>query len=53
MIYVTHDQGEAMTLGTRIAIMRRGAIVQIGSPLDLYRRPRVHSGDLLGSPAMT
>ena len=37
MIYVTHDQSEAMTLGGRIAIMQRGAIVQIGAPLDLYR----------------
>jgi len=53
MIYVTHDQGEAMTLGTRIAIMRRGAIVQIGSPLDLYRRPsNTFVATFLGSPAM-
>jgi ABC-type sugar transport system ATPase subunit len=39
MIYVTHDQSEAMTLGGRIAVMQRGAIVQIGAPLDLYRQP--------------
>jgi ABC-type sugar transport system ATPase subunit len=37
MIYVTHDQGEAMTLGSRIAVMQRGAIVQVGPPLELYR----------------
>jgi multiple sugar transport system ATP-binding protein len=52
-IYVTHDQEEAMTLGRRIAILRGGAIEQVGSPLDLYRDPanRFVAG-FLGSPAM-
>jgi ABC-type sugar transport system ATPase subunit len=54
MIYVTHDQSEAMTLGGRIAIMQRGAIVQIGAPLDLYRRPvNAFVGTFLGSPPMS
>lgn len=39
MIYVTHDQIEAMTLGDRVAVMNGGQILQIGSPLSLYRRP--------------
>jgi ABC-type sugar transport system ATPase subunit len=53
MIYVTHDQGEAMTLGSRIAIMRGGAIVQTGTPLDLYRRPAdTFVATFLGSPPM-
>ena len=38
-VYVTHDQSEAMTLGDRIALLRDGAIEQVGPPLDLYRRP--------------
>jgi ABC-type sugar transport system ATPase subunit len=53
MIYVTHDQGEAMTLGSRIAIMQNGSIVQVGRPLDLYRQPATRFvGTFLGSPAM-
>ena len=53
MIYVTHDQGEAMTLGGRVAVMQRGAIVQIGAPLDLYRQPvNTFVGTFLGSPPM-
>src|SRR3954463_8711394 len=53
MIYVTHDQGEAMTLGGRIAVMKAGAIEQIGTPLDLYRRPvNTFVGPFLGSPPM-
>ena len=53
MIYVTHDQGEAMTLGTRIAIMRGGAIEQIGTPLDLYQRPaNTFVATFLGTPPM-
>ena len=39
MIYVTHDQVEAMTLGERIAVFNQGRIEQLGAPLDLYRRP--------------
>ncbi len=39
MVYVTHDQVEAMTLGDRIAVIRDGRVLQIGRPLDVYRRP--------------
>lgn len=39
MIYVTHDQVEAMTLGDRIAVMREGSVLQIGRPLEVYQRP--------------
>ncbi|MGR3484343.1 MAG: ABC transporter ATP-binding protein [Paracoccaceae bacterium] len=53
MIYVTHDQVEAMTLGDRIVVMRAGAIMQAGTPEELYRRPanRFVAG-FIGSPAM-
>jgi putative spermidine/putrescine transport system ATP-binding protein len=37
--YVTHDQGEAMAIGDRVAVMNKGAIVQIGSPREIYYRP--------------
>jgi multiple sugar transport system ATP-binding protein len=53
MIYVTHDQGEAMTLGGRVAIMQRGGIVQAGAPLELYRKPvNTFVATFLGSPPM-
>jgi multiple sugar transport system ATP-binding protein len=53
LVYVTHDQGEAMTLGDRIAIMQGGAIVQIATPLELYRRPvNTFVATFLGSPPM-
>jgi multiple sugar transport system ATP-binding protein len=39
MVYVTHDQTEAMTLGDRIAVFHQGCIEQLGAPLDLYERP--------------
>ena len=53
MIYVTHDQGEAMTLGHRVAIMQHGAIVQAGPPLELYRQPvNTFVATFLGSPPM-
>jgi len=39
MIYVTHDQVEAMTLGNRICIMNGGKVVQVGPPLAVYKRP--------------
>ena len=53
MIYVTHDQVEAMTMGDRIVAMREGRIQQIGSPIDLYRHPvnRFVAG-FIGSPSM-
>jgi len=38
-IYVTHDQGEALTMSDKIAVMNKGRVVQIGSPLELYERP--------------
>lgn len=52
-IYVTHDQAEAMTLGDRIAVMREGAIYQIGTPLEVYCRPvnRFVAG-FFGTPSM-
>jgi ABC-type sugar transport system ATPase subunit len=50
-VYVTHDQGEAMTLGDRIALMRDGALEQVGPPLELYRRPKSRFvAAFLGSP---
>jgi ABC-type sugar transport system ATPase subunit len=53
MVYVTHDQAEAMTLAGRIAIMQNGAIVQIGAPLDLYRHPaNTFVATFLGHPPM-
>jgi len=51
MIYVTHDQVEAMTLGTRIAVLDGGRIAQVGAPLDLYRAPAdTFVAGFLGSP---
>src|SRR6185437_14016189 len=40
MVVVTHDQEEAMSIGDRIAVMNKGSLVQLGSPLDIYRWPR-------------
>jgi len=53
MIYVTHDQIEAMTLGDKIVVMRGGEIMQAGTPEELYRRPqnRFVAG-FIGSPTM-
>jgi ABC-type sugar transport system ATPase subunit len=52
-VYVTHDQVEAMTMASRIAIMKDGAIAQTGAPLDLYHRPRnLFVASFIGSPAM-
>jgi lactose/L-arabinose transport system ATP-binding protein len=53
MIYVTHDQVEAMTLADKIVVLRAGRIEQVGAPLDLYRDPdnRFVAG-FIGSPAM-
>ncbi len=53
MIYVTHDQVEAMTLADRIAIMKDGRIQQLGSPDEVYNRPRnVYVAQFIGSPSM-
>src|SRR5262249_755010 len=53
MIYVTHDQVEAMTLANKIVVLNGGRIEQIGAPLDLYRRPaNVFVAGFLGSPKM-
>jgi len=53
MVYVTHDQAEAMTLGGRIAILDHGSIVQVGPPLELYRQPaNTFVATFLGSPPM-
>jgi multiple sugar transport system ATP-binding protein len=53
MIYVTHDQVEAMTLGQKIVVFNKGNIEQIGAPLDLYARPaNLFVGGFLGSPKM-
>lgn len=53
MIYVTHDQVEAMTLADRIAVMKGGNIMQLGTPDEIYNRPRnLYVADFIGSPAM-
>jgi multiple sugar transport system ATP-binding protein/alpha-glucoside transport system ATP-binding protein len=53
MIYVTHDQVEAMTLADRIVVLRAGHIEQVGTPLDLYRHPaNLFVARFIGSPAM-
>ena len=52
-IYVTHDQTEAMTLGQRVAVMKRGALQQIAPPQELYDHPRnLFVAGFIGSPAM-
>ena len=53
MIYVTHDQVEAMTLGDRIVVLTRGSVQQIDTPLELYERPaNMFVAGFIGSPAM-
>ena len=53
MIYVTHDQIEAMTLADRIAIMKGGKIMQLSSPDEIYNKPRnLYVADFIGSPSM-
>jgi multiple sugar transport system ATP-binding protein len=52
-VYVTHDQTEAMTLGDRVAVMRSGELQQVGSPQELYERPKnIFVAGFIGSPAM-
>jgi multiple sugar transport system ATP-binding protein len=53
MVYVTHDQTEAMTLGDRVAVMRAGLLQQVASPQELYDRPvNLFVAGFIGSPAM-
>ncbi len=53
MIYVTHDQVEAMTMGDRICVMNEGRLIQVGAPIDVYRQPRnTFVARFLGSPPM-
>ena len=52
-IYVTHDQVEAMTMGDRVAVMRKGELQQVDEPQTLYDRPvNLFVGGFIGSPAM-
>lgn len=53
MVYVTHDQVEAMTIGQRIAVLRKGQVQQIGSPDDIYNRPaNKFVASFIGNPPM-
>jgi multiple sugar transport system ATP-binding protein len=53
MIYVTHDQVEAMTLADRIAVMKGGLIMQLGTPDEIYNSPKnLYVADFIGSPSM-
>jgi multiple sugar transport system ATP-binding protein len=53
MVYVTHDQVEAMTLGQRIAVFNKGKIEQIGTPLEVYHHPaNTFVAEFMGSPKM-
>jgi multiple sugar transport system ATP-binding protein len=53
MIYVTHDQVEAMTMADKIVVLNAGNIEQVGSPLELYRSPRnIFVAGFIGSPTM-
>ena len=53
MIYVTHDQTEAMTMGERIAVFNAGVVEQVGAPMDLYQQPANRFVmQFLGSPRM-
>ena len=52
-IYVTHDQAEAMTLASRVAVMKRGKLQQFDTPLNIYNRPANRFvGEFVGSPSM-
>src|SRR5207302_8711880 len=52
-IYVTHDQVEAMTMGDRVAVMRKGELQQVARPQELYDRPvNLFVGGFIGPPAM-
>ncbi len=52
MIYVTHDQTEALTFADQVVVMKDGEIVQIGTPIELFERPKhTFVGHFIGSPA--
>jgi multiple sugar transport system ATP-binding protein len=54
VVYVTHDQVEAMTLGDRIAVMKDGTVQQFGTPQDIYERPsNLYVASFMGSPSMS
>ena len=54
IVYVTHDQVEAMTMGDRIGVMSRGRLVQVGTPLEVYRRPATRFvASFVGTPPMS
>jgi multiple sugar transport system ATP-binding protein len=53
IVYVTHDQVEAMTLATKIAVLKDGALQQVGTPSDVYNRPaNLFVAEFMGSPSM-
>jgi glycerol transport system ATP-binding protein len=53
MVYVTHDQTEAMTFADQVVVMHEGAVVQAGTPVELFERPRhTFVGHFIGSPGM-
>jgi glycerol transport system ATP-binding protein len=53
MIYVTHDQTEALTFADKVVVMHEGTVVQIGTPVELFERPRhTFVGHFIGSPGM-
>jgi multiple sugar transport system ATP-binding protein len=53
MVFVTHDQVEAMTMATGIVVMNKGRIEQVGPPMEVYRRPATRfAASFIGSPAM-
>ncbi len=53
IVYVTHDQIEAMTLATKIAVLREGALQQVGTPAEIYNRPaNLFVAEFMGSPSM-
>jgi glycerol transport system ATP-binding protein len=53
MIYVTHDQTEALTFADQVVVMHDSAVVQVGTPVDLFARPRhTFVGHFIGSPGM-
>ena len=53
MIYVTHDQVEAMTMADKIVVLDRGSVAQVGSPLELYNKPdNLFVAGFIGSPTM-